>query len=300
MWSQTLGQDRPIAVLQKTLQSGKVPHAFLFCGLEGIGKRRAATGLAQALNCESKTSAPCSQCPSCQKIEKNIHPDCLWIEPEGKFIKIETLREVKQKAYLHPLEGAAKIFLIDPAEAMTESAANALLKILEEPPAQTFFVLITSKPSLLLPTTRSRCQSLDFAPLTEEVLGKILSAAGFSGEEAKRRAALAQGSASRALEWDLELFAQAESGWEKLQASPPPSLIFKLSEAYAKDDETLPFILRSFEYLAHQRLMAASERGEIERRAGQWQAVAQAIHLLETSANKRLLLEDLLFRLRAA
>ncbi|MBI4125206.1 MAG: DNA polymerase III subunit delta' [Deltaproteobacteria bacterium] len=300
MWSKILGHDKQVAQLKKVLSGGQIPHAFLFCGPEGIGKRKTAVGLAQALNCEARTGIPCEDCLACQKIEKNIHPDCLLIEPEGKAIKIDTLREMKQKACLHPLEGRSKVFLIDPAEAMTTAGANALLKILEEPPAETFFILITSKASLLLPTIRSRCRRLDFQPLSGEILQKILSAAGFAKTEADLRTALSQGSAARALSWDLNLFEKAKACWEKLEAGPAPSLLFQFSEACAEEEEQLPFILGAFGHLAHQKLMAAEAQSEIERRARQWQAVGQALHLLDTYANKRLLVENLLFTLQAA
>lgn len=297
MWSKILGHDRTIEPLRKALGAGQIPHALLFCGPDGIGKSRVATGLAQALNCQAQDKAPCEQCLACQKIAKNIHPDCLWIGPEGKVIKIDTLREVKQRAYLHPLEGRAKIFLIDPAETMTDAGANALLKILEEPPSQTFFILITSKPSLLLPTIRSRCQRFDFQPLSAPVVEKILAQAGLASEEAGLRIELAQGSAALALNWDLDLFEKTRATWEKLQMDSSPASIFQLSETLTEEEEKLPLVLQAFGYLAHQQLLAARGELAIEHCTGQWQAVQQGLRLLETYANKRLLIENLLFTL---
>lgn len=297
MWCQTFGHNRQIEHLRRAMRKEKLHHAFLFCGLEGIGKGRVATGLAQALNCEKEVEGPCEQCTACQKTAKNIHPDCERLLPDGKTIKVESLRAMKQKAYLHPLEGRAKVFIIDPAEAMTPAGANALLKILEEPPAQTFFILMTSRPGLLLPTIRSRCQRLDFQPLPDADLQKILAQSGFSKEEAQQRVELAQGSALAALEIDWELYETAKGRLEELESGASPSLIFELGESFAEEDQKLSVLLKAFCHWTRQKLLHAGSETESERCFDRWLAARQSLNLLETSANKRLLLEDLLFTL---
>lgn len=299
MWSQTLGHNQQIDQLRKALASGKVAHAYLFSGPEGIGKRRIAMGLAQGLNCLEPSKAPCGHCVSCKKIAKQIHPDCLCLVPEGKTIRIEVLRELKQKAHLHPLEGEAKVFIIEAAEKMTTAGANALLKILEEPPCATYLILISAKPSLILPTIRSRCQRLEFSPLPDETMGAELEKRGFALNEAKCRVWLAQGSLNQALNFDSELFAKASEYWNQLFQNPRPSTLLRLSEELIEAEETLPSLLRAFSFLVYQKIIEAQEKKTIPPLTEQWEVLQQTSQALDTFANKRLLVENLLFRLAA-
>ena len=284
MWSQILGHTKQIEQLKKALAENKIPHAFLFCGIEGIGKKRVALGLAQSLNDTSKIN----------------HPDCFLIEPAGekiKTIRVDVLRDLKQKAYLHPLEGKAKIFIIDQPEKMTLAGANALLKILEEPPSQTYFILITSSSSLLLPTIRSRCQIIEFSPLSEELIAKKLMEEGKNTKEAALLAGLAQGSLEKALTFDPKLFEDIKTKLEGLQKNPTPTNIFSLSETWSDEEERLPFIFDVLSRLFYERI--GKDRGEetLSRLTDQWFAIQTAKNKLQTTANKRLLLESLLFTL---
>lgn len=150
------------------------PHAFLFCGPSGIGKKLAALGWAQGLLCQGKNK-PCGRCPSCQRVEKRQHPDLFLVETTEATLKIETIRDVQNFISLKAFEGQAKVVIIDEAHMMTAQASNSLLKTLEEPPENSFFVLVTSNRGAILQTIQSRCQRILFGSLTPEELKKIVS-----------------------------------------------------------------------------------------------------------------------------
>jgi len=297
MWSQTLGHKKQIEQLQKEMRQEKVAHAYLFSGIEGIGKKRVAFGLAQALNCTSSNEIPCEKCSACQKIAKCIHPDVSLIEPDGKVIKVDVLRDLKQKAYLHPLEGKSKVFILEDAHKMTESSQNALLKILEEPPQQTYFILLTHQSNRLLPTIRSRSRLTEFNPLAEEIIEGKLVQDGISVDEAKARARLSQGSLLVATALDLELFQETRTKWETLRNDPKPTHILALSEAWSAQDEKILPILNTLSSLTHEKLMQSDDKTETDQWAKHWTAIETTKYRLETYANKRLLLESLLFTL---
>jgi DNA polymerase-3 subunit delta' len=198
-----LGQEHAVRVLQGALASGKVPHAYLFEGPPGVGKRLAARTLALALNCRSSGPDACGACSDCRKIGSDVHPDVRWLGlPEGKRrIPIEAVREQERWLAIGAHEGLAKLLVIEPADQLSDAAANALLKTLEEPRAGSFIVLVTAAASALLPTVRSRCQRVRFAALPTGVVERLLEGQGLAPEEARVLAALSGGSLDRALSW---------------------------------------------------------------------------------------------------
>jgi len=190
-----IGQERAINILQGCIAKKRIPHAMLFAGDEGIGKRLTATNFAKTLNCirvksyepgvmskdlfddnskletqnpelETQTDS-CGQCPSCLKIDKGNHPDVFIVGPEGDGgqIKVSVIRELERAFSYKPFEGNYKVAVIDNAETMNGEAANAFLDTLEAPPSQSILILISSRPDMLLPTIRSRCQRISFMPL---------------------------------------------------------------------------------------------------------------------------------------
>ncbi len=180
------GQDRPIEIIKEHISQSRLGHAYLFCGPEGVGKKLSAKTLAKAVNCLKLDNDSCDICPSCLKVDKNQHPDVHFLDDsisenslaaaqlDTKSIKIDDIRNLQKKANLRPYEGKIKVFIIDNAHNLTPAAANALLKILEEPPQYSLIILISSKVSVLFKTIISRCQILKFYPLPRTVLLDIL------------------------------------------------------------------------------------------------------------------------------
>src|SRR5579862_1567303 len=155
--------------LVRKLREGRFPHGLIFSGPGGLGKHTLALMVAKALNCTKSQAADfCDDCANCRKINSGSHADVMTIsvEDEATQIKIGQVRRILGMLDLQPLEGRNKVFIIDPAELLNAEAANALLKGLEEPPENTFFILITVNVHELLLTVRSRSQVYNFTPLT--------------------------------------------------------------------------------------------------------------------------------------
>jgi len=172
------GNSGSINFLRQTFLNHKEALVYLFQGQEGIGKRLIAHNLAKALNCSKREDFDsCDECPSCRKIDTANHMDVFYISPlPSGSIGIDEIRLLKERVYLKTYEAKKKIFIIDDAERLTLQAANACLKILEEPLSDCLFILISSKPNLIIPTILSRCYKLRFSPLEKKELKNILIA----------------------------------------------------------------------------------------------------------------------------
>lgn len=197
------------------------------------------------------------------------------------------------------MEGNAKTVLIFDAHAMTEGFANALLKILEEPPPNTYFLLITSQATKLLPTIRSRCQQIEFSPLNLAQIEGYLKEAGHTPIDAQTRASYAQGSLKAALDFDAKKLGEIQNQIASIQKNPAPAKIFELCEEWLKEEEALPSLFATLSHLWHEKILNEKENEsfELKNYLRQWQAIQQATKDLETNANKDLLLENLLFSL---
>jgi len=209
------GNLRVKRILQKALQKGRMPNSLLFSGPEGVGKGDLALVLAKALNCEQMEDDACEVCSSCKAISGGKFPDVMSISAEGNAIKIEQIRLLKQTAYLKPMIGKKRVFIVVEAEKMTEEAANSFLKILEEPPFFSHIILVTHNSYLILPTIKSRCQILSFSPASREEMGKILLEMGYKKEQAKLIPLLVRGNLEQALslEWE-EVQSKRKQAWE--------------------------------------------------------------------------------------
>ena len=164
-----LGNAKTVMTLRRKLLEGRFPHALIFSGPEGIGKHTCAVMVAKALNClRAQPGDFCDECSSCRKINSDTHADVrtISVEDDATQVKIAQIRDALKILNLQPLEGRNKVFILDPADSLNAEAANALLKGLEEPPENTFFILITVNVYELLLTVRSRCQIYNFVPLT--------------------------------------------------------------------------------------------------------------------------------------
>jgi DNA polymerase-3 subunit delta' len=219
------GHRRLLELTARAAERGSLPPSLIFAGPDGVGKRLAAVALAQLFNCASPIAgsadeAPdaCGACGPCRRIARGVFADVLLIEPgDTGSIKVEQARQAIERSAYRPFEGRRRVVIVDDADAMEASAQNALLKTLEEPPAASTFVLVTSRPDLLLPTVRSRCQHLRFGRLSpSEVAAVLMKDHDFSEPEAHAAAALAEGSVGQALEGDSEAYAGAREAAEAL------------------------------------------------------------------------------------
>lgn len=215
MFKNIIGNERIKRILEKALRRDRLPHSLLFCGPSGVGKVEMAKALAQALVCTGNKSGACGNCDSCRRVVRGNHPDVLNIAPENGVIKIETMRLLKQTAYLKPMQAKKRVFYIVEAEKMNEEAANSLLKILEEPPLFTHVILVTDYPFMIMSTIKSRCQVLNFSPVSKEDIARLLVETGFDKEKANLMALVAGGNVKQAqnLEWE-EIAEEKKKVWD--------------------------------------------------------------------------------------
>ncbi len=163
-----LGNDRLKQNLKKSLARGHISHFYLISGPKGSGKRTLAKLLAETILCQG-SQKPCGSCVHCRKLRSGNHPDFITVEdPEHKNVAVKIVRQIREDMFVRPNEGSHKIYLF-PQELGLEGQ-NALLKILEEPPAYGVFLLLTDNPDKLLPTVRSRCTELKMQALEEQVI----------------------------------------------------------------------------------------------------------------------------------
>jgi DNA polymerase-3 subunit delta' len=198
------GHGKQIAILKSVMAKNRIAHAYLFYGMEGVGKRTTAAVFARALNCAVE-DPPCNACASCRKAEHKNHPDIVTIADEGPIIKIATVKEIQEQMKFRPREGRMRVFIMPEADRMNPSAANALLKTLEEPSAGNILLLTTARPHALPMTILSRCQHLRFSPLPREEVARFLREKNsVTPDAAAVLAASSGGSIGKALEINRE------------------------------------------------------------------------------------------------
>lgn len=197
------GHKPILKLLASAIARDTLPQSLLFSGPEGVGKFATAMALAQAVNCLTRTpdGDACGTCASCTRIARGVHGDIIVVEPgETGSIKIEQVREALEKVSYRPFEGRRRVVIIDQVEAAAGAPQDALLKRLEEPTSASMFVLVTCQPDALLPTVRSRCYQLRFAPLADAELVRVLvDSHDMSERDARALAALSDGSVGQAL-----------------------------------------------------------------------------------------------------
>ncbi len=241
------------------LEAKRLPGAMLFVGEEGVGKKLFALEIAKALNCKKPHGVEgCGECPACKRISEfnfpqssgsddwehiiwTNHPDVGMVVAPRRVFLVDQMREIEGAANYRPFEGAARFFLIDDADKMNIQSANALLKILEEPPHTSFIILLTSRPAQLLSTVRSRCQMIRFSPLAAEEIENYLTENKIAtGNDARMLARVSRGSIGRALAQESEKFTNQREA------------MLKVLKALASGDDRLQ-LLRSAEELNEAR-----------------------------------------------
>jgi DNA polymerase-3 subunit delta' len=191
MWP-IVGHEWAIDLLARSIQTHKLSHAYLLAGAPQIGKLTLAKAFAQAINCQAD-SVPCGHCRHCRLTHEDKHPDVRVIVPEKNRIKIEAIREMQRTVMLSSVEGRYRVCIIGHFDQATPSAANALLKTLEEPPSQVILVLTASRADALLPTIVSRCQVLPMRLLGTSRIVSALQAQGVNEKRARLLGHLARG-----------------------------------------------------------------------------------------------------------
>lgn len=199
-----VGNTRVKKILQKALEKDRLPNSLLFSGPMGIGKKETAIVVAKALNCLQKKNDSCDECRSCKAIDSGNSPDVMNISPQKDTLKKEQIGMLKQTAYLRPMVGKKRVFVVDDIEKMSKKASNSILKVLEEPPSFTHILLITHNPFLIIPTIKSRCQILTFSEIIREDIKAELIKRGYDEEKAGVISLLVRGNLKHALslDWD--------------------------------------------------------------------------------------------------
>ncbi len=322
-------QPTAVETLRRALASGRVHHAYLFDGPDGVGKERAAFGLAQALVCERRPPGQadaCGACTACTRAVpragegRPVHPDVAVLErglydpaaigrrsPETQDLSIDQVRAVVlARAAFAPHEGHAKVFIVRRAEELSTAAANALLKTLEEPGPKTHFILLSATPDALMPTIRSRTQRVRFGPLPDAVVSELLVERGAPVDQADEIARLAGGSMSAASALaDPEASEVRERFVSRalaaLASHDAGAALDLAAEAKAADKSLVALELEAFAAaLARESrasLHAADRRADVAAACSDL-AIA-AIRNLEANAAPQLALEAMFLRMRA-
>ena len=273
-----VGHHHVVDLLTRAVARDSLPPSMILSGPDGVGKHTVAVALAQLLNCTKKKSSDlrpgvdaCGTCAACRRIQRGSYPDVIQVGIEGDaaVIKVEQVRAVLEVVGFRPYEGRRRVVIIDPADALERFGQNALLKVLEETPPATIFVLVTARPDALYATIRSRCPQIRFGALTVAEIAEVLTRErGLAERDARAAAIVAGGSVTRALEAASEQSTDARSqALSVLRAAaairePPPSpggTAAGYGEARRRLMETMKAILG----IEKRQASAAAEREQV-------------------------------------
>ena len=251
MFSDVIGHEAIVERLKNAIRAGRIANAYIFSGPVSVGKEFVAMNFAKAINCSSSGEDSCDECISCRRIDDGNHADVRVIRPEGNWLKIDQMRLLQRQSSYRAMEADYKVYVITECEKMTTAAANSLLKTLEEPPGAMVLILVTSVYSALLPTIRSRCQSLRFSLAPQALLrDELMRRFEFPEPKAKWMAIRSEGSPGRALKLgkedrdDAEYHESAKSFLSLCRRNGEPLLhIFRRAEGLAKAQDSLDGLL---------------------------------------------------------
>jgi len=320
-----MAQSTAKDTIERAIAAGRVHHALLFDGPDGVGKELAAFGLAQALVCERRRpteARACGECAACSKAEpraetgRPTHPDVIVIErgaydpamigrrtQETQDISIDQIRTlVLARAAFAPHEGRARVYVVRRADELSTPAANALLKTLEEPTRNSYFILVTSRPGSLLSTVRSRTQRVRFGYLPDDVVATIGERSGMEKEHARSLAVLAGGSASALLALNDPAAAQARDAFvERAMGAVDAPHIGPGMDLAAEAKQTKDGLEeRLLALAAHLASKGRSAGPDALRTAKQYRCVVRALSDLDRNASTQLAIESMVLRMRSA
>jgi DNA polymerase-3 subunit delta' len=320
-FSEIIGHEKQSENLRLSLLNGRLHHAYLFIGPDGIGKRTLGLAMAQAIHCSELENDFCGGCGACRAIQAGNHADVRIVEPisNKKDISIQQVRELEKTLSLRSFSGRQKVAIIDPATLMNWAAQNALLKTLEEPPQGCVLILIAANIGGLLPTVRSRAFALSFGPLPRQLIVDFLIRKGKTREQAEFLAALAMGSLGTVSKIDKEKMIEKRLEWMKtlvsLRAGDYRAALNAAEALAGNREETLKFLewaglwyrdLLSFR-IAHtpNQVVNIDMLAQIEEQSAAMKEddlfsllskTDEASQLIQRNLNRRMVLEDLLLR----
>ena len=264
--------------MRRGQEEGRLAHAYLFVGPANVGKMTLAMDLARMVNCVGD-APPCGECRQCERIGQGLHADVRIVGPgygadetaqSKSSIGIDEVRALHKEASLKPFEGRSRVFIIEEAVRLTDEAANALLKTLEEPPDQVLLVLLASQTSVLPTTVVSRCQQLELRPLPlEQVTEQLQSRNGADASRIEEIARLSEG----------------RLGWA-LRAMEEPELVSGRSERLEVVQGVLEGTLeKRFAYAARLASRFGNDRESVVEELDLWQSWLRDVLLLEEGAD---------------
>jgi len=241
-----IGHEWAVELLDRSITNGKLSHAYLFIGPRQVGKHALAQATAQAILCAG-APPPCGTCRACRLVKADRHPDVHLIAPDSGSIKIDAIREMQHAVSLSAVEGPYRVVVIDEFDLATTSAANALLKTLEEPPGMVILLLTATRLESLLPTIVSRCQviALRFVPV--ERIAAALRAGGVEAGRARLLGRLSQGRIGWAMDaaQDDRVLAEREHTLGAIRSLLHASHVerFSWAQALSKKPDHVPYVL---------------------------------------------------------
>jgi DNA polymerase-3 subunit delta' len=310
-----VGQDRVERALGQAMRGRRLAHGLLFSGPSGVGRERAARGLAAGLVCERQgddlVHAPfgCGECRGCRRALAGSHPDVHLVMSEAEAVRrglqsadgkkqpspdilVDTVRELAVRLRMASFEGGARVAILLDAHRMNVSAQNALLKTLEEPAEGTWIILVVPHERTVLPTIASRCLRLAFAPLSEADVARVLRGQGVA--DAEVRARHAEGSVARALAWDPAASGAAGAELLRVLTAGTSAERMDAAEALGKERSDVDGALLDLERHIAAEMRRADGALPWHRAAPLLEAIHETRQAIAQNANVQLTLEELL------